>query len=324
MPADRGELRGAAAKRTRTAVAVSEPSAAAAPAPDRARRAAKPEAAFTARPGIGQGADQETARAAQPGVGGPLTLPDRPGVARAAPTEAQGTPDQPLAFWAPMQSGDIDTALKLLEEEARGGNVAALWKLGRMYADGDGVPQSHLRAFDCFRRIAEIHPPSVAEHAGGAKTRFIAGALVELGRYYLTGIANSDITPDAERAREMFAHAAVDFADPDAQYHLGRMYLEGKGGAKDPRQAARWLYTAATKGQFEAQAAFGSLLFKGGDVVPRDGVKGLMWLKIAMDAAPPGETRIAELYDAAWKQASEKERTAALTLAEQWRNGQAR
>ena len=47
----------------------------------------------------------------------------------------------------------------------------------------------------------------------------------------------------------MFGYAASYFGDPDAQYRLGRMYLDGNGALKEPKQAARWLSLAARKGQ---------------------------------------------------------------------------
>ncbi len=55
-----------------------------------------------------------------------------------------------------------------------------------------------------------------------------------LGHYYLKGIPNSTVAPDAERARDMFAYAASYFGDADAQYELGRLYLEGS--PSDPRR----------------------------------------------------------------------------------------
>jgi TPR repeat protein len=107
-----------------------------------------------------------------------------------------------------------------------------------MYADGDGVPQNDLRAFDYFSQIANTYPD---ENPGSPRARFVAGAFVALGRYYLAGIPNSEIKPDTERAREMFAYAASFFGDADAQYQLGRLYLDGK--PRDPRQAARWFHS---------------------------------------------------------------------------------
>ena len=61
----------------------------------------------------------------------------------------------------------------------------------------------------------------------------------------------------------MFAYAASYFGDSDAQYQLGRLFFEGKGKGivRDPRQAVRWLSLAANKGQYEAQALLGNILF---------------------------------------------------------------
>ena len=50
---------------------------------------------------------------------------------------------------------------------------------------------------------------------------------------------------------------------PDAQYNLARLYLDGVGTPRDPRQAVRWLSLAANKGQYRAQAMLGNMLFKG-------------------------------------------------------------
>jgi TPR repeat protein len=108
--------------------------------------------------------------------------------------------------------------------------------------------------------------------------------------------------------------------DAGAQYRLGRMYLDGRGVARNPVLAVNWLNQAAVKGQYEAQATLGILLL-GGNVVPGDVPNGLMWLKIAMDAAPPGASGYAEICNAAWRQATEDERLEAIALLEKWRAG---
>ena len=190
-----------------------------------------------------------------------------------------------------LLAGDTKAGVNALEYAATNGEPRAAWKLGRMYAEGDGVKQSDLRAFEYFRSIVDAHAD---EAPGTARARFIASAFVSLGGYYLAGIPNSDVKPDAVRAREMFSYAATYFGDPDAQYRLGRMYLDGQGTAKDAKQARRWLFNAASKGQYQAQAVFGAMLFKGQSVA-RDGARGLMWLTLAKDAAAPQETWIADL-----------------------------
>src|SRR5581483_8824678 len=139
-------------------------------------------------------------------------------------------------------------ALTALQYAAEQGEPVAQWKLGRMYADGDGVPRDDLRAFNYFSQIANSHPD---EAPGTPQARFVANAFVALGHYYLTGIPNSQIVADPSRAREMFSYAASYFGDADAQYELGRLYLSAKPA--DPHHAARWFQLAATKGQCRAE-----------------------------------------------------------------------
>src|SRR4051812_36318791 len=50
-----------------------------------------------------------------------------------------------------------ETSLTSLQYAAEGGHPVAQWKLGRMYANGDGVTQDDLRAFEYFSRIANAH-----------------------------------------------------------------------------------------------------------------------------------------------------------------------
>jgi hypothetical protein len=50
-----------------------------------------------------------------------------------------------------------DTSLTSLQYAAEGGHPIAQWRLGRMYADGDGVVQDDLRAFEYFSRLANQH-----------------------------------------------------------------------------------------------------------------------------------------------------------------------
>jgi uncharacterized protein len=193
-------------------------------------------------------------------------------------------------------------------------DIIAQWKLGRMYADGEGVKRDDLRAFEYFRGIADAYADEAPDSPQG---RFVARAFVALGNYYLEGIPDTAIKPDADRARELFAYAASYFGDPEAQYRLGRLYLDGNGGLKDPKLAVRWLSLAANKGQHPAQAMLGEMLFNG-EYVPRQAARGLMWLALARDGASPGETSIADLYATARKQATVEDRAAARVDLERW------
>ena len=206
-------------------------------------------------------------------------------------------------------------ALTALQYAADQGHIAAQWKVGRMYAAGDGVPQDDQRAFIYFSQIANTHPD---ETPGTAQARIVANAFVALGRYYLTGIPNSTVVQDTARAREMFAYAASYFGDADAQYQLGRLYLDGT--PSDPHQAARWFQLAATKGDCRAEAVLGDMLFQG-QKVPRQAARGLMWLTLSKECAGPEEAWIKPLVDNAFHRASDDERAMALVYLEGWLKG---
>ncbi|WP_322517089.1 tetratricopeptide repeat protein [Rhodopseudomonas palustris] len=250
-----------------------------------------------------------------------------------APASAfEGTPVNPENTAIPVASSQPGTApvlkkaipteaattsLTALQYAAEGGHPIAQWRLGRMYADGNGVVQDDLRAFDYFSKIANAH----AEDSPSApQAAIVANAFVALGRYYLDGIPNSKIKRDTERAREMFSYAASYFGNADAQYDLARLYIDGIGMPRDFRYGARWLGLAAQKGQHQAQAMLGQLLFNG-EKLPRQAARGLMWLTLARDSAAPDEAWIKDSYNRAFAKASDDDRAMALQMLEHWVQG---
>lgn len=229
------------------------------------------------------------------------------------PSTASLTPGDGLRGSAGLpDSGDKAKAFSALQYAADQGHIAAQWKVGRMYAAGEGVPQDDQRAFAYFSQIANTHPD---EPPGTARARIVANAFVALGHYYLKGIPGTTIVPDAGRAREMFAYAASYFGDADAQYQLGRLYLDGS--PSDPHQAARWFQLAATKGDCRAEAVLGDMLFQG-QRVPRQAARGLMWLTLGRDCAGTEDAWIKPLYDNAFRRASDDDRALALVYLENW------
>jgi hypothetical protein len=219
-----------------------------------------------------------------------------------------GEPNQ-----SPASVPDSSASLSQLQQAAEDGDLIAQWKLGRMYAEDNGVAQNDQLAFDYFSRIANAHAnysPSAPE------AQIIANVFVRLGRYYLTGIPNSSITADLDRAREMFSYAASYFGNADGQYELARLYLKNSGTSRDDfTYGMRWLGLAAQKGQCQAQALLGQMLFSG-DQLPRQAARGLMWLTLAFDCAGPDETWIKESYNRAMASASEIDRAMALQMLE--------
>ncbi|WP_181702747.1 tetratricopeptide repeat protein [Chthonobacter albigriseus] len=214
-------------------------------------------------------------------------------------------------------AGDTATALDGLQIAAEKGHPAAQWKLGRMYAAGDGVAEDDLKAFEYFNQIVAVH---AEDSPTSPQAPFIANAFVEIGSYYLTGIANSGVEPNVGRAREIFTYAASYFGDALAQTKLGDMYFAGVGGERDPRQAARWFLLAARKGQVEAQARLGQMLFFGEEIEPNP-VHGLMWLTIALKSAQTtgrDDGTIRAAHEQAFSLANEDLRRKATQLADQW------
>ena len=234
----------------------------------------------------------------------------------ATPATAELTPQDGLRGpGASVEGSEKNKEFSTLQYAADQGHTAAQWKLGRMYADGDGVAQNDLRAFDYFSQIANSHAD---EPPGTAQARIVANAFVALGRYYLNGIPNSTIKPDLARARQMFGYAASYFGNADAQYELGRMYQNAT--PSDVHEAARWFQLAATKGQCRAQVALGDILFRG-QQVPRQAARGLMWLTLGRDCVGTDEPWVKPLYDNAFRRASDDERAMALVYLKDWING---
>jgi uncharacterized protein len=209
------------------------------------------------------------------------------------------------------RSGDAKHSVDALQFAAEGGESLARWKLGRMYADGDGVARDDYKAYQYFSQIVADYSD---DDPAGREKAIVSSAFVALGVYNLNGIANSRLKANPERAIEMFHYAATNFGDANAQYNLGRIYLDGSSGIdKDTRQAARWLSLAAEKGNPSAQALLGQMLFNGQDGVARQRARGLMWLTLARDAATdPRDQWIVELYEKAIGASSDPDRQMAL------------
>ena len=185
----------------------------------------------------------------------------------------------------------------------------ARWKLGEMYADGQGVPRDDLKAYHYFNQLVEDYDEDQPDRR---TVSAISNAFVAVGVYCLNGIPNSDVRPDPQRAHELFQYAATIFGDPNAQYYLAHMYMSGAGGlAKDNIAAVRWLAVAAQKGHAPSQALLGHMLFSG-DGVQHQRVRGLMWLQFAKDAAPDANGAwIRDLYNRDFESATDDERRSA-------------
>lgn len=220
---------------------------------------------------------------------------------------------------AGYQSGDVKSSVEAFKYAAANGNPLARWKLGKMYADGDGVPHDDAKAFDYFSQIVQNYDE---DDDNRRDVSIVSNAFVALGVYSLNGIPNTDVKPSPERALEMFQYAALSFGNADAQYNLARLFLDGADGVpKDIRQAARWLSLAAEKNHYQAEALLGHMLFNGFDGFAQQRARGLMWLTLARDAAVESKDSkdrwIIDLYGKASVSASDDDRQAALAYIDE-------
>jgi uncharacterized protein len=251
------------------------------------------------------------------------TAPDR--ARTLAPVPAPSLPDIGVdrtlremwqGFQKSYRSGDKHSALRQLEAAAEKGDILAQWKLGRMYADGDGVSADDYKAFRMFSRIADARADESRDslHAG-----VVANAFVALGNYWQDGIPQSPVKADPSRAAKAFSYAATYYGHPEAQFQLARMLLDGSAsGRPEPRSAMGWMNLAAEKGHGLAQASLGRMLLVG-DAVARQPVRGLMWLILAQQSAAAQRNKwITDLHDKAMEMASDDVKRQAHAMAERF------
>jgi TPR repeat protein len=206
------------------------------------------------------------------------------------------------------KSGHKEQAVEAYKYAAENGQIGATWKLARMYAQGDGVAQDDYAAYKFFSEIVDqdVEP-------GSPEESYVSDALVALGGYAMKGIPGTPVKPDPVAAQEYYMRAAANYRNPDAQYEMGKMFLNGEGGVKASiKQAGRWFQLAAEKGHAGAQATLGNLLFQSGKLV-----RGLTMMTVALARASPGDLPwIRGMQEEAFAVAPEADRRTAISLAD--------
>lgn len=209
--------------------------------------------------------------------------------------------------YSQYQNGHKEEAVEAYRYAAENGQLGARWKLARMYADGDGVARDDYEAFKFYNQIVshEVEP-------GSPEESYVSDALVAVAGYLRRGIPNSPVRPNALAAQEFYMRAAANYRNANAQYEIGRMFLDGEGVQRSVQQAGRWLQLAAQKGHAGAQATLGDLLFQSGRAV-----RGLAMMTVALHRANSGDVPwIRDMQERAFAVAAEADRRTAIALAE--------
>lgn len=260
----------------------------------------------------GDGTATQDASAAPVAPDAPVATANLPTAAVAPATAVDAALN--MATMMDGAGGGISNAdlMSALESAAAAGQPMALWRLGTMYENGDGVQKDDVKAFGYFSQIANDHADSAPK---GVEADIVAQSFVKMGEYYSQGLPDAGVDKDPGRAEQLLLHAATYFGNADAQYRVGELYLNSTTDP-NPLQGARWLSLAAHKGHVAAQARLGDLLFNGAGIKAAP-MEGLMWLSVAHDrsAGSPDEGWIDELLTRDMSVATPDERQQAAKLA---------
>ncbi|HEX8554560.1 MAG TPA: tetratricopeptide repeat protein [Sphingomonas sp.] len=250
--------------------------------------------------------------------------------------------DASLAKWpnsvvsAPRGGVDPDVddrkAVRLAERDAAKGSVEDQLSLGESYYLGRGTQQDFTLAARWF---------TAAAAQGRPEAQYNLGIMSAAGR---------GVPQDPAAAMRWYMKAADQGYLP-AQQKLGLMFLGGEGVPASAPEAARWLHIASAKGSAWAQAQLGAL-YAAGTGVPASNAEAYFWLDLAVDRLPatpvdpaskrpsgvdreqaiilrgaaaaklsPQQLAEARQLSSEWKEASKRNGTIQLVLADRYLSG---
>jgi TPR repeat protein len=197
-----------------------------------------------------------------------------------------------------FRKGNFAKARRLLAPMARAGDPVAQFHLGKMYADGLGVPRDQVRAVAWYRAAAERGHAEAqyrlavayalgfgvkASHAEAVRWYRAAGKQGHAQAQLRLGILLSrNSKPELRDYPEAvyWLGAAAEQGVATAQWMLGSLYAEGTHVGPDPDLAVRWIRAAAEQDLVEAQYELG-LIYENGRRVRRDPVEARKWFAMA-------------------------------------------
>ncbi len=212
-----------------------------------------------------------------------------------------------------FEEGRYLTALKLAMQQAGKGEPQAFTLIGRIHAEGLGVPRDLVKAAQWYAGGAErgdrdsqfalalqlVQGQGIRRDAKQAADLFNAAAIqghsqaqYNLGLLYAAGNGRPE---DMTRAAFWFEKAARQGV-ARAQYDLGSLYRAGAGIKQDKAKAAYWTGQAASAGLTEAELEYGLMLFLGKGIEKNQKEGAALLLKAAMKGNPVAQNRVARLY----------------------------
>jgi uncharacterized protein len=174
---------------------------------------------------------------------------------------------------------DYATALRIFKPRAAQGSAAAQFRLGLMYANGQGVTQDYAEALKWYQLAAK------QKHTD---------AELSLGTLYFKG---QGVAQDYAEAMKWYRFAA-DRGNAEANFFLSEMYANGQGVKQDYAEAVWPLREAAQRQYPKAQFKLG-MIYANGQGIQADLMRAYMWLSFG---AAAGDAEAIKNRDAIAKQ----------------------
>ena len=192
---------------------------------------------------------------------------------------------------------DYRAALKSFERTADKGVTGAMFGLGWLYENGQGVKQNRSGAAKWYRKAAERGEVSAqinlgVMYAGGegvkrdpaeaAKWFHEAAGQGDAVAQYNLGVLDAR----SKEAGRNYAQAlrwyrrSAEGGDASAQYFMGMAYAHGSGVSQNYAEALKWYRRAAEQGNAEAQFSL-AVMYGNGDGVKRDFAQAEKWARKA-------------------------------------------
>lgn len=164
-----------------------------------------------------------------------------------------------------QQATDALQAKLAIDKRAEHGDLAAIKFLARFYNRYGGGYGSLKQAKHWYEKAA---------NAGDV------GAQLALARLYTTTAPNeAGVDAQSDHAKALYWYKKVVVYDkPYAQYELAKLYIDGRGGEKNPAEAMRLLKKAADKHIDKAQLELANI-YKAGVITTQDYPKALALYK---------------------------------------------
>lgn len=214
--------------------------------------------------------------------------------------------------------GYYEIAHPALETAAAANLFLGQYYLARLYADNAGSHTDHPKAYMLYQRISNEH--SDVDPDDDSRAPFVAKALTALAGYVRTGLKEIGLKPNPELAEYYLRHSATFFNDEDAQFELAKIYLYGEASEINVPQGKHWLSTLSQRGHVGAQAVLALEQWRG-KILPRDPVRALSLIAIALENAPPSDrVWIEDIYQNIYCGAGSSTRKQATGLVADWRD----